>query len=328
MNDRVLITGGAGYIGSHVAKMVAHSGFTPVVFDNLSTGWREAVKFGPFFEGDLLNRKHLNYVFNEYKPIAVMHLAARSQVSESMKDPGLYWRNNFLGTLNLIETARDFKCKNFVFSSTCAVYGENVTAELDEASVVKPVSAYAYSKLAIENLLDSFKEAYGLQYVIFRYFNVAGADPDGQLGEVHIPETHLIPLLLQTLGSNSNSFTVYGTDYDTRDGTCVRDYVHVVDIADAHVKGLNWLISGKESKIFNLGSGNGFSVLEIINAVQRVAGQRIDIKIGDRRPGDSASLTSNSRLARSELEWLPKNSIIDVMIRDAWQWHNSSKFGF
>ena len=260
----ILVTGGAGYIGSHACKALRDAGYTPVTFDNLSTGWQDAVKFGPLAEGDLLDRARLDEVFAEYKPQAVMHFAALSLVGEAMSNPGLYWRNNVAGSLNLIEAAVDAGCLDFVFSSTCATYGDQDNVVLDESSPQMPLNSYGKSKRAIEDMLTDFGASHGLRHVVFRYFNVAGADPDAEVGEYHRPETHLIPLMLDAIDGKRAALTVFGTDYDTPDGTCIRDYVHVCDLVDAHVLGLRWLEEDKESRIFNLGTGSGFSVFEVI----------------------------------------------------------------
>ena len=258
--QKVLVTGGAGYIGSHACKALQQLGFTPVTFDNLVTGWRDAVKFGPFEQGDLLNRDDIDRVFVKHSPIAVMHFAALSLVGESIQKPGLYWQNNVMGSLNLIQAAVDNGCMNFVFSSTCATYGDQDGLVLDEDSMQHPINAYGASKRAVENVLADYHAAYGLNHVIFRYFNVAGADPEAEIGEFHRPETHLIPLILDAIEGKRDPLTIFGTDYDTPDGTCIRDYVHVCDLVDAHILGLNWLQKGRESRVFNLGTGYGFSV--------------------------------------------------------------------
>ena len=254
----ILVTGGAGYIGSHACKALAAAGYTPVTFDNLSTGWEDSVKFGPFEQGDLLDRARLDAVFAQYKPQAVMHFAALSQVGESMTDPGKYWRNNVSGSLTLIEAAVAAGCLNFVFSSTCATYGDQDNVVLDENSQQFPMNSYGASKRAIEDILANFEASHGLKHVIFRYFNVAGADPDTEVGEFHQPETHLVPLMLDAIDGKRSALTIFGTDYETPDGTCIRDYVHVCDLVDAHVLGLNWLEAKKASRVFNLGTGNGF----------------------------------------------------------------------
>ena len=322
----VLVTGGAGYIGSHACKALRDAGHVPVTYDNLETGWEDAVKFGPFAKGDLLDRARLDAVFAEYKPTAVMHFAALSQVGESMTNPGKYWRNNVEGSLTLIEAAVAAGCKKFVFSSTCATYGDQDNVVLDENSAQYPINAYGASKRAIEDILRDFEAAYGLSHVIFRYFNVAGADPDGDVGEFHQPETHLIPLMLDAIAGKRDALTVYGTDYPTPDGTCIRDYVHVCDLVDAHVLGLNWLQDGKGSRVFNLGTGSGFSVREVIDHSRAVTNRAVPYVDGDRRPGDCTKLVSGSTRAESELGWKPTRSTLETMITDAWRWHQTGHY--
>jgi UDP-glucose 4-epimerase len=324
--DKVLVTGGAGYIGSHACKALRAAGFEPVTFDNLVTGWEDAVKFGPFEKGDLLDRARLDEVFAEHHPIAVMHFAALSQVGESMKEPGLYWRNNVLGSLNLVEAACDAGCMNFVFSSTCATYGDQDNVVLNEDSAQHPINAYGASKRAIEDILADFGNAYGLRHVIFRYFNVAGGDPDGEVGEFHRPETHLIPLMLDAIDGKRDALTIFGTDYETPDGTCIRDYVHVCDLVDAHILGVNWLIDGKPSRVFNLGTGSGFSVREVIDHSRAVTNRTVPYKEGPRRPGDCTKLVSGSTRAEAELGWRPTRSTLDQMIADAWRWHQTGHY--
>jgi UDP-glucose 4-epimerase len=324
MSKNVLVTGGAGYIGSHACKALAKAGFVPVTFDNCSTGWEEAVKFGPFAPGDLLDRARLDEVFAEYQPIAVMHFAALSQVGESMREPGRYWRENVTGALNLVEAAVKAQCLNFVFSSTCATYGDQDNVVLDEDSSQLPINAYGASKKAIEDILKDFAAAEGLRHVIFRYFNVAGADPDAEVGEFHQPETHLIPLMLDAVDGKRDALTVFGTDYDTPDGTCIRDYVHVCDLVDAHILGLKWLQEGKENRVFNLGTGDGFSVREVISHSRAVTNREVPFVEGDRRPGDCTKLVSGSSRAVNELGWEPKRSNLEDMIRDAWRWHQNA----
>ena len=322
----ILVTGGAGYIGSHACKALADAGHTPVTFDNLVTGWRDAVKFGPFVQGDLLNRAEIDAVFEQYQPVAVMHFAALSQVGDSMKQPGTYWRNNVEGSLNLIEATVAAGCKQFVFSSTCATYGDQDNVVLDENSAQHPINAYGASKRAIEDILRDFEAAYGLQSVIFRYFNVAGADPEGEVGEFHRPETHLIPLMLDAIDGKRDALTIFGTDYDTPDGTCIRDYVHVCDLVDAHVLGLNWLLEDKGSRVFNLGTGTGFSVREVVEHSREVTSRAVPMTEGDRRPGDCTKLVSGSVRAETELGWLPKRSTLPQMIADAWRWHQTGDY--
>ncbi|WP_375229380.1 UDP-glucose 4-epimerase GalE [Roseobacter sp. S98] len=322
----ILVTGGAGYIGSHACKALKAAGYTPVTFDNLITGWQDAVRFGPFEQGDLLDPARLREVFARWKPAAVMHFAALSQVGESMQQPGVYWRNNVQGSLNLIEAAVESGCKQFVFSSTCATYGDQDNVVLDENSEQHPINAYGASKRAIEDILRDFDAAHGLKHVIFRYFNVAGADPEGEVGEFHQPETHLVPLLLDAIDGKRDALTIFGTDYDTPDGTCIRDYVHVCDLVDAHVLGLNWLEQGKGSRVFNLGTGTGFSVREVMDQSRAVTNRPVPYTEGDRRPGDCTRLVSGSTRAEAELGWTPSRSTMKTMIRDAWRWHQSGHY--
>ncbi|MEP5731662.1 MAG: UDP-glucose 4-epimerase GalE [Sulfitobacter sp.] len=324
--NHVLVTGGAGYIGSHACKALKAAGFVPVTFDNLVTGWQDAVKFGPFENGDLLDRARLDEVFAQYRPVAVMHFAALSLVGECMTDPGKYWRNNVGGSLNLIEAAVASGCKSFVFSSTCATYGDQDNVVLDEDSAQHPINAYGASKRAIEDMLRDFEAAYGLNHVIFRYFNVAGADPDGDVGEFHQPETHLVPLMLDAIDGKRDALTIFGTDYDTPDGTCIRDYVHVCDLVDAHVLGLRWLQKNQGSRVFNLGTGTGFSVREVIDQSHAVTNRVVPAVEGPRRAGDCTKLVSGSDRAIEELGWNPHRSTMKQMITDAWRWHQSGHY--
>jgi UDP-glucose 4-epimerase len=326
MDRHVLVTGGAGYIGSHACKVLAAAGYVPVAFDNLNTGWAEAVKFGPFVQGDLMNRAEIDAAFARYRPIAVMHFAALSLVGESMSNPAKYWRANVNGALNLAEAAVHAGCLNFVFSSTCATYGDQDGVVLNEETPQHPINAYGASKKAIEDILVNFSAAFGLNHVIFRYFNVAGADPEGQIGEQHRPETHLIPLMLDAIEGRRPALTVFGQDYPTPDGTCVRDYVHVMDLAEAHVKGLEWLLDGRGNRVFCLGTGHGFSVKQVIEASSAVTNRAVPIVQGPRRAGDAAALVSGSTRAKAELGWEPTRSTLPVMIRDALTW--SQKPGF
>lgn len=322
----VLVTGGAGYIGSHACKALKAAGHLPVTFDNVSTGWADAVRFGPLVTGDLLDRAQIDAAFAEHRPDAVMHFAAASDVGESVRDPGKYWRINVGGSLNLIEAMCAAGCKSMVFSSTCAVYGDQDGVVLDESSPQAPVNSYGASKRAIEEMLKDFGKSEGLRSVVFRYFNVAGADPDGEVGEFHQPETHLVPLMLDAVAGRRDALTLYGTDYDTPDGTCIRDYVHVSDLVDAHVLGLGWLMAGKPSRLFNLGTGNGFSVREVVDASRAVTNRPVPIVEGDRRPGDAVRLVSGSARAEEELGWRPTRSTMRQMIGDAWRWHQSGAY--
>lgn len=326
MAGRVLVTGGAGYIGAHACKALARAGFTPVAFDNLSTGWSDAVKWGPLAKGDLMDRASIDAALAEHQPVAVMHFAALSLVGASMKDPAQYWRANTVGALNLLESCTAAGVRNFVLSSTCATYGDQDGVLLTEETPQRPTNAYGGSKLAIELMLRDFGISQGISHVIFRYFNVAGADPDGEIGEKHVPETHLIPLVLETVAGKRPALTVFGTDYPTRDGTCVRDYVHVSDLATAHVLGLRRLLEGRGNGTYCLGTGRGFSVQEVIKASRAVTNRDVPVILGGRRPGDAASLVSSSSLAISELGWEPELSNLRQMIGDAWAWHQGPGF--
>jgi UDP-glucose 4-epimerase len=302
------------------------AGYEPITFDNLSTGWRDAVKFGPFEEGDLNDRARLDEVFATYQPFAVMHFAALSLVGEAMARPGLYWRNNVAGSLTLIEAAVAAGCENFVFSSTCATYGEHDNVVLDESTPQMPLNAYGASKRAIEDILRDFQAAYGLKHVIFRYFNVAGADPEAEVGEAHDPETHLIPVMLQAIDGQRDALVIHGTDYDTHDGTCIRDYVHVCDLIDSHILGLKRLEEGGESGVFNLGTGSGFSVREVMDAAHVVTNRTVPHTEGPRRPGDATKLVSGSEKALVDLGWITKRSSMRQMIEDAWRWHRTGGY--
>ena len=324
--QKVLVTGGAGYIGSHACKALQRLGFIPVTFDNLVTGWRDAVKFGPFVQGDLLNKSDVDRVFEKYSPVAVMHFAALSQVGESIKKPGLYWQNNVMGSLNLIQAAVDHGCMDFVFSSTCATYGDQDGVVLDEDSMQHPINAYGASKRAVENILADYQATYGLNQVIFRYFNVAGADPEAEIGEFHQPETHLVPLILDAIEGKRGPLTIFGTDYNTLDGTCIGDFVHVCDLVDAHVLGPKWLQEGRGSRVFNLGTGDGFSVLDVVEHAGQVTKKPVPTIEGARRPGDCTKLVSGSSRAVSELGWSATRSNMEQMITDAWRWHQNGDY--
>lgn len=322
----ILVTGGAGYIGSHACKALKTAGCVPITYDNLCTGWEEAVKYGPFERGDLTDRARLDEVFATYEPAAVMHFAALSQIGECINNPGLYWNNNVAGSLALLQAAVRANCLNLVFSSTCATYGDLDFVMLDEDTPQHPINAYGASKRAIEDMLRDFEVAHGLNHVVFRYFNVAGADPEAEVGEFHQPETHLIPLILDAIDGKRDALTIHGTDYDTPDGTCIRDYVHVMDLVDAHVLGLKWLEQGKGSRVFNLGTGSGFSVREVIEQSHRTTNRKVPVTEGPRRPGDCTKLVSGSSRAKAELGWQPTRSTLEVMIADAWRWHQTGHY--
>jgi len=323
---RVLVTGGAGYVGSHACAALAEAGHEPITFDNLITGWRAAVQFGPLIEGDLLDADALDAAFAKAEPDAVMHFAALSNVGVSVREPALYWRNNLVGSLNLLVAMGRAGVGTIVFSSTCATYDPLDGAVLTEETPQAPISAYGRTKLAVEHLIRDFGVAHGLRSVLFRYFNAAGADPARRIGEHHVPETHLIPLALDAISGRRDCLTIFGTDYDTPDGTCIRDYIHVADLASAHVLGLDHLLAGGESLALNLGSGSGHSVRAVIDAAGRVAGQPVPAVEGPRRPGDPARLVSGSGEAAARLGWQPRRSDLETMVADAWAWHQTGGF--
>ncbi len=320
---KVLVVGGAGYIGSHMVKMLGKTGHHVVTLDNLSTGYRDAVKYGDFVEGDISNSEFLDSVFSSNEFDGVMHFASFIEVGESVRDPAKYFRNNFANTLNLLDAMVRHKVKCFIFSSTAAIFGEPEYTPIDENHPENPINPYGKSKLMVEQALDDYEKAYGLQSVCLRYFNAAGADPEGELGERHNPETHLIPLILQAASGRRDKISIFGQDYSTPDGSCVRDYVHIVDLCSAHLLALGQLIKGSGSRRFNLGNGNGYSVIEVIEAVKKVTGKDFDVVSELRRPGDPAVLVADSSLARSELGWEPVNDDLDVIVQHAWNWETS-----
>ena len=317
----VLVAGGAGYIGSHACKALRGAGYLPVTYDNLVYGHERAVRWGPFERGDILDRGRLDDVLSCHKPEAVMHFAAFTYVGESVSDPGKYYRNNVVGSLTLMEAARDHGIGRFVFSSTAAVYGIPASVPIREDAPQTPINPYGASKLMVEGMLKDFDAAYGFRSIALRYFNAAGADLDNETGESHDPESHLIPLVLDAASGRRPHITIYGTDYPTPDGTCIRDYIHVSDLADAHVKALQALQGGAPSSAYNLGNGRGFSVREVIDTAERVTGLEVPTKRGDRRPGDPAKLVSDASKARQDLGWEPRIARLDQIIRSAWAWH-------
>nr|WP_242028197.1 UDP-glucose 4-epimerase GalE [Pseudanabaena sp. FACHB-2040] len=322
--SKILVTGGAGYIGSHAVLALQQAGYDPVVLDDLSYGHRELVEQGLKAElivGNICDRTLLDNIFSSYTIDAVMHFAAFIAVGESVSEPAKYYRNNVAGTLTLLEAMVAASIKRFVFSSTCALYGTPEFVPITEDHPQAPISPYATSKQMVEKMLADFDPAYGLKSVRFRYFNAAGADPEGRLGEDHSPETHLIPLVLMAALGKRPDITIFGTDYPTEDGTCIRDYIHVSDLAQAHVLGLKYLQQGGESEVFNLGNGSGFSVRQVIQAAQQVTGRDIPIVESDRRPGDPPTLVGSSEKARTVLGWQPQYDDLTQIIRDAWQWH-------
>ena len=323
---RVLVTGGAGYVGAHACKALAEAGHLPVTFDNLATGWRAAVRWGPLIEGDLLDPEALEAAFAAHAPEAVMHFAALSDVGQSVAEPLRYWRNNAVGSLALIEGALRHGVRAVVFSSTCATYGAARGAALTEDDAQAPVNPYGRTKLAVEHMLRDADAAQGLRSVVFRYFNAAGADPAREIGEDHRPETHLVPLTLQAIAGQRESIAIFGTDYDTPDGTCIRDYIHVSDLAEAHVLGLEHLLAGGGSLALNLGSGSGHSVRAVIAAAEHVTGLAAPAVEAPRRPGDPPRLVSGSARARERLGWHPRRSDLETMIADAWAWHQTGGY--
>jgi UDP-arabinose 4-epimerase len=321
----ILVTGGAGYIGSHACKALSQAGYTPVTYDNLEYGHKWAVKWGPLEIGDIKDRSRLDQVIEKYRPEAVMHFAAYAYVSESVENPGKYYRNNVAGTLTLLEAIRDKEIKNIIFSSTCATYGIPEQTPLTEDHPQYPINPYGSGKLMIEKMLQDFHTAHGIRFVSLRYFNAAGADPEGDIGEDHNPETHLIPLVLDVASGKSENIKIFGTDYDTPDGTCIRDYIHVTDLADAHVLSLKYLQNDGKSDFFNLGNGNGFSVKEVIETAKTITGKGIPAQSAARRPGDPSVLIGSSDKAREVLGWRPEYDRLETIFETAWNWVSTAK---
>jgi UDP-arabinose 4-epimerase len=320
----ILVTGGAGYIGSHACKALAQAGHVPVAFDNLVYGHRSAVRWGPLEVGDIADRDRLDAVIAHYRPDAVMHFAAYAYVGESVTDPARYYRNNVAGTLTLLEALVRHGVERIVFSSTCATYGIPERTPIDEAHPQQPINPYGASKLMIERMLRDFDVAYGLRSVSLRYFNAAGADPAGEIGEDHDPETHLVPLALQAALGQREALQVFGTDYPTPDGSCIRDYVHVSDLAQAHVLALDYLADGGASLALNLGTGRGHSVFEVIEAARVVSGRDIPVVLAGRREGDPPVLMAVADKARAVLGWQPVYTELEETLRHAWDWHRRS----
>jgi UDP-glucose-4-epimerase GalE len=317
----ILISGGAGYIGSQTAKCLSRAGFEPVVYDNLSTGHRWAVQWGPLVEADLCDQSSLKDALKKYNVTAAIHFAAHAYVGESVHEPRRYFENNVVNTLHLINAFLDAGVHHIVFSSSCAVYGVPTSLPISESHPKLPVNPYGDSKLFIERVLDWYGQAYGLRWAALRYFNAAGADTEGELGEVHDPETHLIPRVIEAALGKLESVEIFGTDYATEDGTAVRDYVHVADLAEAHVATLRHLLSGAESFSANLGTGHGVSVREVITDVERVSGTNVTTKLAPRRPGDPPVLIADPSNAEKVLGWRPRFSSLDNIVSSAWNWH-------
>lgn len=322
----ILICGGAGYIGSHTNKLLSQQGYETVIFDNLVYGHKEAVKWGTFIQGDLKNLEEIEAVFQKYPIDAVFHFAAYAYVGESVQEPKKYYYNNVVNTLNLLHVMHQHSCNKIVFSSTCATYGEPEKVPITENILQDPINPYGFTKLAVEHILKDYHRAYGLEYAVLRYFNAAGADPEGEIGESHNPETHLIPLVLDAAAGKRPDLKVFGTDYPTADGSCVRDYIHVTDLAQAHLLALKYLENGGESDCFNLGNEKGTSVLEIVEAVKRVTGRNFKVTLADRRLGDPAVLVGSSEKARRVLGWKPEYADIDTIVRHADAWCQSRNF--
>lgn len=318
----ILVVGGAGYIGSHMVLSLLEAGHEVTVLDNLSCGYQDAVPAGNLVVGDIADAALLDQLFRANSFDGVMHFAAFIQVGESVLDPAKYYRNNVANTQVLLDAMVRHGVSRFIFSSTAAIFGEPVHAPIDEAHPLNPINPYGRSKLMVEQILEDYDRAYGLKSVCLRYFNAAGADPKARLGERHDPETHLIPLILQAASGRRNAITVFGTDYDTPDGTCIRDYVHVNDLCDAHMLALARLVSGGGSARYNLGNGNGFSVREVIDTARAVTGRDISVVYGERRAGDAARLVADSCLICSELGWKPRHAALDEIVAHAWQWES------
>ena len=318
----MLVTGGAGYIGSHACKALARAGYKVVVLDNLCAGHRSAVKWGDFVQADIADRDAVTAALRRHGVFAVMHFAAFLDVGESVREPAKYYRNNVLGALSVLEAMAAAEVRHLVFSSTCATYGEPIETPIDESHPQRPINSYGESKLAVERALPHFERAHGVSAIALRYFNAAGADPDGEIGENHSPEIHLIPRALEAATGGAR-LQVFGDDYPTPDGTCLRDYVHVTDLADAHLKALESLADGGRSAAYNLGTGRPHSVREIIGAVERATGRSVPWTLAPRRPGDPAVLYASPRRAEAELRWKPRFTDLETIVGTAWNWHRS-----
>ncbi|MGG0823437.1 UDP-glucose 4-epimerase GalE [Paenibacillus turicensis] len=324
----ILVTGGAGYIGSHTVAELLDQGKEVVVIDNLQSGHRDALLGGKLYEGDLRDKALLAKLFSENDIEAVIHFAANSLVGESMQKPVKYYDNNVYGTLCLLEAMDEANVRKIVFSSTAATYGEPDKVPIEESDPTNPTNVYGETKLTMERMMSWFDKVLGIKYVALRYFNAAGAHPSGKIGEDHSPETHLIPLIIQAAQGKRSAISVFGDDYPTADGTCVRDYIHVSDLADAHVLAVQHLLAGGESDVFNLGNGQGFSVKEVIAKVQEVTGRSFPVEISPRRAGDPAVLIASSEKARKVLGWNPSRNQLDDIIASAWGWHEQHPDGY
>jgi UDP-glucose 4-epimerase len=322
----ILIVGGAGYIGSHVNKELNKHGYETVVYDNLIYGHKEAVKWGTFEYGDLRDTSRLEQIFNTYDIEAVFHFAAFAYVGESVTNPSKYYNNNVSATINLLDVMVRHNVKYFVFSSTCATYGQPEQMPITEDMPQRPINPYGASKLMVERILEDYENAYGLHSVCLRYFNAAGDDPDGEIGEMHDPETHIIPLVLDAAIGKRDCIKVFGTDYETPDGSCVRDYIHVLDLADAHIRALEYMKKENCSNRFNLGTSNGTSVIELVDVAKKVTGVDFKVVFDERRPGDPATLIGGNKKAMEILGWEARHSDIETILMNAWDWHRKMEF--
>jgi len=318
--NNILVAGGAGYIGSHTCLDLHGNGFTPVVYDNLSNGHAEFVKWGPLEVGDIRDRKRLDDVLKKYKPQAIVHFAAAIEVGASVRDPGAYYDNNVAGTITLLRAAQAAGIDKFVFSSTCATYGVPSSVPMNEAHAQMPINPYGRSKLIVEQILQELDRYQGFRSFILRYFNAAGADPEGRIGEWHSPETHAIPIAMEAALGRRPYFQIMGTDYDTRDGSCVRDFVHVLDLADAHTRAIEHLLNKGTSQALNLGTGHGTTVIELVDTVRTIVGRSFDVRYGPRREGDSPVLVADNALAKRMIGWSPRHDLRSI-IGTAWNWH-------
>lgn len=321
----ILIAGGAGYIGSHTNKILNKLGYETIVVDNLVYGHKEFVKWGKFYNIDIGNKKELEKIFKKEKIEAVMHFCAYAYVGESVKEPSKYYNNNVVNTVNLLDTMVKYNVYKFIFSSTCATFGNPIKIPIDEIHPQNPINPYGKTKLMVEKILEDYEKAYGFKYIVLRYFNASGADPDCEIGEWHNPETHLIPLAIYNSLGITKNITVFGTDYNTKDGSCIRDYIHVNDIANAHILALEYLNKYKKSDDFNLGNGKGFSVREILSIVEKLSGKKLNIVYGKRREGDPPILIGNSSKAEKILGWKREFCDIIEIVRTAYNWHKKQR---
>ncbi|MHB8285994.1 MAG: UDP-glucose 4-epimerase GalE [Caulobacteraceae bacterium] len=316
----ILVTGGAGYVGSHCCKAFSQAGWRVVVFDSLYRGWRDMVKWGELIEGDIMDRSALDAAIAQVKPDVVAHFAALTFVGESVADPARYYANNSIGAFNILEAMRAGGVNKIIFSSTAATFGVPLETPITEGHIQQPINPYGWSKLFVERMMADYANAYGLKFASLRYFNAAGADADGEVGERHEPETHVIPLAARGALRDDYEFTIFGDDFDTRDGTCVRDYVHVSDLGRAHAAAAEYLLAGGKAEFFNLGTGNGTTVKEIADAIEKVSGKPLPRRVGPRREGDPAVLIASNARAKAVLGWEPVQSSVDEIVRTAWDW--------